>query len=257
MDPIQSNKSFIDRAVNSQEFTDKIDEAAPYRVKIDTDYRREMREVKELFLKEKVKSDTKLQKILEKKKKMWEEDEKDYVKNQMKTFSREFQAVKKVIHPNKDGPEEAAQKIVNRVVEVAKILKYIGRDYITDAFENAGINIDIPDLAAENPYFAQEGKQEIMADIFDQADEVQGQICQASDQIKITIFGELPDHIRYDSKDNKSGIKKGAFQKIVKAKAIKIEKSNEKATKFKEYQVKGAEAAIIAKQIEAEKTKTV
>lgn len=257
MDPIQSNKTFIDHAVNSQEFTDKIDEAAPYRVKIDTDYRREMKEVKDLFIKEVVKSDSKLQNILQKHKKNRSEEEVEYTKNVYKKAGREFQAVKKIIHPNKDGPVEAAQKIVDKVVEVAKILKYIGRDYLTTAFANAGINIDIPDLAEENSYFAQNGKQEIMADIFDQADEVQGQICQASDQIKITIFGELPDHVRYDKENNKNGIKKGAFQKIVKAKAIKIEKSNEKATKFKEYQVKGAEAAIIAKQIEAEKTKQV
>lgn len=257
MDPIQSNKTFIEHAVNSQEFTDKIDEAAPFRVKIDVDYRREMKEIKDLFIKEVVKSDSKLQAILSKNKKSRQEDENEYVKSVYKKACREFQAVKKVIHPNKDGPEEAAQRIVDRVVEVAKVLKYIGRDYITAAFANAGISISIPDLAVENPYFAQEGKQEIVADIFDQADQVQGQICQASDEIKIRIFDELPDHVKFDKEKNKNGIKKGAFQKIVKAKAIKIEKSNEKAKKFKEYQVKGAEAAIIAKQIEAEKTKTI
>lgn len=257
MDPIQTNKQFIEQAVNSQEFTDKIEEAAPFRVKIDVDYRREMKEVKDLFIDEMAKSDSKLQTILGKNKKDRDEAEVEYVKNLYKKARKEFQAVKKIIHPNKDGPEEAAQKLVDRVVEVAKMLKYIGKDYITAAFANAGIKIDIPDLAVENPYFAKEGKHEIVADIFDQADEVQGQICRASDEIKIRIFGELPDHIRFDPKENKNGIKKGAFQKIVKAKAIKIEKSGEKADKFKEYQVKGAEAAIIAKQIEAEKTKQV
>lgn len=257
MDPIQNNKAFIEQAVNSQEFTEKIDEAAPFRVKIDVDYRREMAEVKDLFVKEITKSDQKLQTILAKNKKLREEEENEYVKVAYKKASKEFQAVKKIIHPNKDGPEEAAQKLVDRVVEVAKMLKYIGKDYITTAFANAGIKIDIPDLAVENPYFAKEGKQEIVADIFDQADEVQGRICQASDEIKIRIFDELPDFIKFDSKDNKNGIKKGAFQKIVKAKAIKIEKSGDKAAKFKEYQVKDAEAAIISKQIEAEKTKQV
>ena len=257
MDPIQTNKTFIENAVNSKEFTDKIEEAAPYRVKIDVDYRREMREVKDLFIKEIVKSDDKLQRILEKSKKARSEDENAYAKSVYKRAGREFQAVKKVIHPNKDGPEEAAQKIVDRVVDVAKILKFIGRDYLTKAFANAGITIDIPDLDKENAYFAKDGKREIMTDIFDQADEVQGQICQASDEIKIRIFGELPEHVRFDSKENKNGIKKGAFQKIVKAKAVKLEQTNEKATKFKEYQVKGAEAQIIAKQIEAEKTKQV
>lgn len=257
MDPIQTNKAFIEQAVNSQEFTEKIDEAAPFRVKIDVDYRREMKEVKDLFIDEMARSDSKLQAILGKNKRDRAEDEIQYIRNAYKKSGKEFQAVKKIIHPNKDGPEEAAQKLVDRVVEVAKMLKYIGKDYVTAAFANAGIKIDIPDLAAENPYFAKEGKREIVADIFDQADEVQGQICQASDEIKIRIFGELPDHIRFDAKDNKNGIKKGAFQKIVKAKAIKLEKSGDKAAKFKEYQVKGAEAAIISKQIEAEKTKQV
>ena len=257
MDPIQTNKTFIDKAVNSQEFTDKIDEAAPFRVKIDVDYRREMKEVKDLFIKEKTKSDLQIQTILKKDKRTRTEEEIERLRSFFKTASKEFQAVKKVIHPNKDGPEEAAQKIVDRVVDVAKILKYIGRDYITQAFANAGITIDIPAIEDENVYFAKEGSKEIMADIFSQADEVQGQICKASDEIKIRIFDELPEHIKFDAKENKNGIKKGAFQKIVKAKAIKLEKSSEKATKFKEYQIKGAEAAIIAKQIEAEKTKMV
>lgn len=257
MDPIQNNRSFIDAAVNSQEFTDKINEAAPYRVKIDVDYRREMKEVKDMFVIEKIKSDPKLQIILNKKNKERLDGEIAYAKEQLKKASREFQAVKKIIHPNKDGPEEAARKIVDKVVEVAKILKYIGRDYITEAFANAGITIDISDLSAENPYFAKDGRREVMTDIFNQADEVQGQICKASDEIKIRIFDELPYHIKFNAEDNKNGIKKGAFQKIVKSKAIAMEKSSEKATKFKEYQIKNAEAAIIAKQIEAEKTKEI
>lgn len=257
MDPIQTNRNFIEAAVNSKEFTDKIDEAAPFRVKIDVDYRREMKEVKDMFMNEKIKSNPKLQAILKKKKKDMDENELSYAKEELKKASREFQAVKKIIHPNKGEPQEAAQKIVDRVVDVAKILKYIGRDYLTEAFANAGISIEIPDIGEENEYFAKEERREVLTDIFNQADEVQGQICQASDEIKIRIFGELPEHIRFDSKENKNGIKKGAFQKIVKSKAIAIEKSSEKATKFKEYQIKGAEAAIIAKQIEAEKTKQI
>ena len=81
MDPIQTNRTFIENAVNSKEFTDKIEEAAPYRVKIDVDYRREMREVKDLFIKEIVKSDDKLQHILEKSKKARSEDENEYAKS--------------------------------------------------------------------------------------------------------------------------------------------------------------------------------
>jgi len=257
MDPIQSNKTFIEEAVNSAEFTEKIEEAAPYRVKIDVDYRREMKEVKDLFVKEMSKSDAKLTAIFAKDKKRREEDEVEYMKTAFKKASKEFQAVKKIIHPNKDGPVEAAQRLVDKVIEVAKMLKYIGKDYITNAFSAAGIKIEIPNLEDENEYFAKEGKKEIIADIFDQADEVQGQICQASDEIKIRIFDELPDNVRFDKDSNKNGIKKGAFQKIVKAKAVKLEKSSEKATKFKEYQIKDAEAKIIAKQIEAEKTKMV
>ena len=80
MDPIQTNKAFIESAVNSQEFTEKIDEAAPFRVKIDVDYRREMAEVKDLFVKEMTKSDQKLQTILTKNKKQREEEENEYVK---------------------------------------------------------------------------------------------------------------------------------------------------------------------------------
>lgn len=257
MDPIQTNKMFIDRAVNSKEFTDKIAEAAPFRVKIDTDYRREMKEIKDLYLKEVVKGDKKLTDIMNKNRKARSEEEVAYMKAAFKKAGREFQAVKKIIHPNKGDSTEAAKKLVERIVEVAKVLKYIGRNELEDAFVDAGIKVSMPTLESESKYFATDSAKEVMADIFEQADEVQGQICRASDQIKITIFDELPEHIRFDPKKNRNGIKKGAFQKIVKSKAVAIEHSTDKANKFKEYLIKGAESAIISKQIEAEKTKAI
>ena len=257
MNPISENKTFIDEAINSSEFTELIDKAAPYRVKIDTDYRREMKEVKDMFLTQMFKSDPKLQLIVAKKKKDRSEDEIEYYNTAIKSFNRKFNAVKKIIHPNKGDASEAAQKLVDRIVEVAEMLKYIGRDYITDAFKNVGIKIDIPDLEDKNQYFAKNGTKDVVADIFDQADEVQGCICQASDEIKINIFNELPDNIKFDAKQNRRGIKPGGFQKLVKSKALILEGGEGKASKFKENFIRQTENFIVTKQIEAEKTKTI
>lgn len=253
----QENQAFIDQALESKEFTDLIDEAAPYRVKIDTDYRREMKEVRDMFMDQKIKSDSKLKEIVAKSKKNRTPEEIEYANSAAKKANKEFNAVKRIIHPNKGSSEEAAQKLVERVVEVAKLLKYIGRTDIEDAFAAAGISITIPSLEDENPYFAQEGKPEIMADIFNQVDEVQGQICQAADKVKIDLYNELPENVRFDAKMNKKGIRASQFVKLAKTKAVALEKSMEQFDKFKESQIKKNENELIAKQIEAEKIKEI
>jgi len=253
----QENQDFINQALESKEFTDLIDEAAPYRVKIDTDYRREMKEVRDMFMDQKIKSDSKLQAIAAKSKKNCTPEEIEYANSAAKKANKEFNAVKRIIHPAKGTSEEAAKKLVDRIVEVAKLLKYIGRTDIEDAFAAAGISITIPALEDENSYFAQEGKQDIIADIFNQADEVQGQICQAADKVKIDLYGELPDNIRFDSKMNKKGIRSSQFVKLAKTKAIALEKSMEQFDKFKESQIKKNENELVAKQIEAEKIKEI
>lgn len=257
MDIIQTNKQFIDNVVNSKDFTDKIEEAVPYRVKIDVDLRNEMKNIRKLFLIEKFKSDEKFQQILEKKKKNWTDDERIYVKNKIKQSNREFKSVKNIICPNNSTPDEAAKKLVDKIIDIAKILKYIGKDYLPVAFANAGIKIEIPDLKDENNYFANNSSREIMTDIFNQADKIQCEIYKASNEIKDNIFDKLPNNIKFDKTNNKKGIRKGVFQKLVKTKAITIEKDNDKVQKFKEFRIKDVESQIISKQIEVEKTKMI
>lgn len=253
----QADQDFIEEALNSREFTDLISEAAPYRVKIDTDYRREMKEVRDMFWDQRVKSDEKLQTILKKNKKSREAEEVEYAASAYKKANKEFNAVKRVIHPAKGTSEDAAKKLVERIVEVAKMLKYIGRTDIEDAFASAGIKIEIPTLEEENKHFAKEDTKAIVADIFQQADEVQGCICQAADKVKIDLYEELPDNVRFDPKLNKKGIRASQFVKLAKTKAVAIEKSTEQFDKFKQNQIKKNAEELVAKQIEAEKTKDI
>ena len=218
----KQDEDFINAAIESKEFTDLIDEAAPFRVKIDTDYRREMKEVQDMYADQMFKANPKLHSIMQKPKKNRQPDEIEYANKEIKKIRREFGAVKKIIHPNKGSSEEAAQKLVDRIAEVAKMLKYIGKIDMEAIFANAGIKVEIPDLADENSYFGKEGSREIMADVFQQADEVQGQICQAADKVKIELYNELPDTIRFDAKDNKKGIRPAQFVKLAKTKAVAL-----------------------------------
>ena len=56
---------------------------------------------------------------------------------------------------------------------------------------------------------------------------------------------------------NKKGIRSSQFVKLTKMKAIALEKSMEQFDKFKESQIKKNENELVAKQIEAEKTKEI
>ncbi len=257
-DTINENRNLIDSVVNNEDFTDKINAAVPHKVRLDIDLKREIKEVQSMYVKQMIASDPSIQEILNKKRKDRDEDEQAKLGTFIKKASNEFNALKKIIYPVNDGDSaRAAKALVSKVVAVAKMLKYVGRGDIEDAFAEAGFQLAVPDIEDENQYFQQDNVKEIVKDIFNQAEDVQSKVKENIDIIKNDIYGSLPESVRYDAKGNKKGIKASQFQKLVKQKAVILEKGNEAGAKFRNNQIKKTEEEIVAKQIELEKAQQI
>ena len=98
---MENDKTFIENAVNSEALSKLIDDAAPFKVKIDVDYKREEKEIRDMFIHQIAKSDHKLQEILAKKRKNWNEDETIYAKTALANAKNKYNQVKKIIYPKK------------------------------------------------------------------------------------------------------------------------------------------------------------
>lgn len=256
----EAQNKLIEEALNSESFTSKIEEAAPYRVKIMTDYSKEMKDIKNEFISQMAETDPKISIIHKKSSKERSPEEKEAYKKWMASQNKRFGSVKGIIHPNMKANGELADPIgaiVAKVVDTVKILSYIGRDDLVQRFAMSGINISFKPLEDEIPDLNNEDERTLMKDIFSRADECQGKICEASDKIKIDIFNEIDPQFRYSKEDpvNKSGIKPAQFQKLVKTKAVGMTTTSEKYTEIKKKEIENSTAALVGAEIVLEKTK--
>ena len=223
-------KETLDELINNSEYSDCIKDAAPHRVKIIEECTPKMKELQEDYLAEMIKADYKdVSRIMAKLKldKKDLEAKAEYAKWK-KNVMNEFRATLNCIHPNENQTPS-----VGMVYAAGKMLKYINRtDIIDAAFEDKSIIVNFKSLEDTNAYFKSKDVRDVMIDIFQQADEVQGMICENADKIKYDYYEMLPAEVRYDSKTNKHGLKQANFCALVKHKAMGLIKDMDKYTKY-------------------------
>lgn len=256
------NKQLVNTMLQSEDFQQLIDEAAPYRVKIMTEYSVDMANLRDEFAQMMIDLDANLKRISDVKAKDRTDDDQATYKMARKKFKQQFTSVKRIIHPNdkKNGePQDPIGLIIDKVANIGQMLQYIGRSELVDRFKEAGIEIKFKPIEEDIPAMAEQTTRDLIKGVFDDADKLQGKICQAADEIKINIYNKIDDSIRYSPKDpeNKSGIKPAQFQKLVKTKAVSLVKDAETFTKFKEAVVERDEANLISQQGTLEKNKSI
>lgn len=226
----------LETILNNSEFNECINEAAPYRVKIIKDIAPQMKEVQDEFLKIMTEADYKgISSTLE----LLKRDKKDEsagaeYANWKKKVMNLFRAVLKTIHPNENQVPS-----VSALYTAGSLLEYIDRtDLITG---NPNYDADNPlkfkKFEVANPFFANDDAKARMKQIFQDADEVQGEMCAAADMIKIDIFEKLPASVKFDKKDNRNGLKQNNFCALVKHKAMGMVKDKDTYTKYISNQV--------------------
>ena len=247
-------KEALDSIINNSEFSECINEAAPYRVKIIQDIGPQMKEVQDDFLQTMIAANWNNVKPIMDKLKLDKKDEsakEEYALWKKKTMNL-FRATLKTIHPNENQVPSISMLYI-----AGSMLEYIGRSDLITSNENYDANnpLKFKKLEAINPFFDDDNVKAKMQQIFADADDVQGQMCEAADMIKKDIYEKLPISVRYDKDMNKKGLKEGHFGALVKHKAMGIIKDKETFTKYISNQVENVNTNIDREEIVLEKTK--
>jgi hypothetical protein len=149
-----------------------------------------------------------------------------------------FRKVKDYIHyegeasPNKayDGLNKL-EKLLDEVQIAVQYLRYIGHtDNLDKLLADRNMTITCRALESTNEVLADEEVKDNITKVFASADKTQAQICAEVNAIKEDIYDELEEHIKYDAKHNKSGLKSSEFDRLTTLEAIR-QKSEDAAEK--------------------------
>ena len=247
-------QEMLDSVLNNSEFTDCINEAAPYRVKIIKDITPQMKEVQEEFIRIMTEADycgvkSVLDKLkLDKK----DEDAKDRYAKWKKKAINLFRSTLKTIHPNENQVPSIGMLYV-----AGSMLEYIGKSDLITGNENVDPSSPLKFKKLEDTYsyFKDDDVRARMVQVFQDADEIQGEMCTNADMIKKDIYEKLPVAVRYDKDLNKHGLKQNHFGALVKHKAMGMIKDKETYTKYISSQVDNTNNNIDREEIVLGKTK--
>lgn len=240
--------------LSDSEFNECIDNAAPYRVKIIQDISPQMKEIQEEFLHLMIEANHKNVSVILKK---LEQDKKDaeakdeYSKWKKNTMNL-FRATLKTIHPNENQIPSIGMLYI-----AGSLLTYIEREDLILGNENVDKNnvLTFKKFEDINEFFKKQDIKDRMKQIFIDADDIQGQMCENADMIKKDIYDRLPNNIKYDKELNKGGIKQNQFCALVKHKAMGMIKDKEKYTKYISTQIENTNDTIGRETVVLGKTK--
>lgn len=243
----------LESIINNPEFNECINEAAPYRVKIMNDLTPQMKEVQDNFLQTMIATDYKgVSKLVARLKQDKNDIEaKEEYAHWKKGVMNMFRATLKVIHPNENQIPS-----IGTLYAAGSLLAYIGKESLITSNENYDKDspLKFKKLEDINSFFDDDNVRAKMQQIFMDADEVQGEICENSDAIKKEIFAKLPASVKYDKETNKSGLKESHFQALVKHKAVGMIKDKDKYTKYISSQVENTNNNIDREEVILGKT---
>ena len=253
MEMSEMTREALESILNNPEFSDCINEAAPYRVKIINDLSPQMKEVQDEFLQTMIASGHNGIKPIMDKLKLDKKDPeaKDAYAAWKKKVMGLFRATLKTIHPNENQVPG-----IGTLYAAGSMLNYIGKDDLITGNENYDKDnpLKFKKLEDINPFFDDDNIRAKMQQIFADADEVQGEICENADAIKKDVYEKLPASVKYDKDINKKGLKESHFQALVKHKAMGIIKDKDKYTKYIENQVENTSNNIDREEVILGKT---
>lgn len=244
----------LDTILSDSNFNSCIDDAAPYRVKIIQDITPQMKEIQQEYINLMIEADYHDVSSIMSKLKLDKKDEQakaEYAKWKKDAMNL-FRATLKTIHPNENQTPS-----IGMLYKAGSLLIYIDREDLITGNSNYDTNCPLKFKKFEDllPFFKSPGAKARMQQLFIDADDVQGQMCQNADMIKKTIYENLPNNVKFDKELNKGGIKQNHFCALVRHKAMGMIKDKAKYTKYISAQVDNSTNAIGRETVVREKTK--
>ena len=221
----KENEEMVKDYINSDDFAKTIENAVPERVKIISEFTPEMKDIKGDFVGF----------MLGGPKAAGDDDAKETAKELRKIFKKVSDYCSfKGGWPNEDT-ESKLEKLAENVAIAVKFLDFAKINDFRECLANHGIYLDnkkTTTLKDDYPNI-NEDAWESYKSILDDAVSCQNKICGSIDSIQKKVFEEeVPEEVQF-SKENRCGLKKGAFNKLVSAKAMaQLKKTEEKARKY-------------------------
>lgn len=227
------------KLLNSNEFDKALDNAVEIKQQSVMKYRSASKNLFLQFYELMTNNNDEIKEILGKKKsKRTEADN-----NKLKEFSKELKAMfnqtvdlsideeklaKKADGTATEQKKTKAEKIIDKIVPVIKMLKYIGNNKLENVFEKAGIQIEFVKLEDENPQLQQENVKEAIASIFKEAAKNKEDMLSKSIEIETEIYPTIPEDLQFDKDIRADGLKSSDFKKLVDVKTkLKIAKEKD------------------------------
>lgn len=219
--------------MSSEEFNNALLEGVEYKKNILTSYKSQNKTNQERFEEVMHSVDTDIQHIEDKKKKNRTEDDQKKLKDFKKYVSTIYKQTQDmcIVEKLEDGQKSKVQKIVEKVVPVIYMLKYIGNDALEQEFKKNGIDLIFKQtLEDKYPMLQEPAKKVVMQDIFTNATAIKQKMIDDNDKIVTDVFQtKVPADLQYDKKANNTGLKQNDFVKLVDLKTKMVMATSDEA----------------------------
>ena len=129
-----------------------------------------------------------------------------------------------------EGKKTKIDKIVDKIVPVIKILRYIDDNRLDDAFKKHGISIVTSKLEEDIPSLKQDAKKIAITGLLKNAVAVKQKAVDSNERINNDIYQtKVPIDLQFDKQSNNTGLKQGDWRKLVDFKAKLLQAKSEEA----------------------------
>lgn len=249
----------IEKALESKNFDEKLDEAAEVNIKVQEELKPEQKDLMDAYVRKMIDINPEMHRIYSAPKKRRRKEEQYKLKEFIASQKKQFKAVKRVVCPTikPDGSVvNPLEKMVEKIAKIYQMLIYIGNEEILKIFNDANLSFKVNKLEEECPEFADESVKQYVAYIFKTVTDNNNRIQSLKNSIKNEIYPELDPEIRY-SEENKNGLKASQFESLAAQKAVSMTKTDAEYQNFKDKKLDIYESSISSLNIALEKSKEI
>lgn len=243
--------------INSDEFENALTEGAEYKKDMVTSYKTQNKSNFNSFCEVMLEANEDVQRVLSMKRKNRSDDDKKLVedfKKDIRSMYNQVQALTVDEHLE-EGKKTKIEKIVDKIIPVLSVLRYIGNNKLDNEFAKYGMSIDIKKLEDIYPALTDKNKKDAITGILNSATSIRQKIVDDNSYINEDLFTKkVPVDLQYDKGSNNVGLKVGDWRKLVDAKAKLIMANSEEAKEKAEEKI---EHIATEKQFEADRAELV
>lgn len=207
--------------LKSQAFETALTEGAEYKKSIITTYKKQNKDNYQRFQENMYEANVEVKKILDTKKKKRTEADNEVLKKFKSDVSTLYRQTTDFLIPEKleDGKKSKVEKIVEKIMPVISMLRYIDENILDKELAKHGLQITAAKLEDICPGLATDDKKKVIKDIFNEAKNIKMKVAADNEQISDMIFNsKVPIDLQYDKNTNNTGLKPGDFSKLVDVK---------------------------------------